>query len=556
MPPLNAPYAIEHFPKGRDLLRQPRWNKGSAFTEEERRFFHLEGLLPPQVFDLNTQISRVLKQLSTIEDDLERYMLLMSLASRNQTLFYRLVIDHIDCIMPLIYTPTVGQACETYGHIYQHPHGVYLSWHQRGQLKRILSQAASPNIQVIVVTDGERILGLGDLGAYGMGIPVGKLALYSACAGIDPQYTLPVLLDVGSNNKTLLDDPLYTGIHQDRVRGEAYDDFIEEFVQAVQHCFPDALIQFEDFANLNAFRLLEKYRNRACVFNDDIQGTGAVALAGIYAALRITQGKLTEQRFLFLGAGEAAMGIADSIVTALQAEGFSLEAARACCYLVDSKGLIQAQRPDLNSHKQHYAHPHAAADNFLEAVKSLQPTAIIGVSGQAGAFSAAVLQEMAACNQHPIIFALSNPTSRAECSATEAYYQTQGRAIFASGSPFEPVRYGERLYRSGQGNNAYIFPGVGLAIISCQIRQVEDILFFVAAKTLANTVEASDLDQGRVYPALKHIRGVSLKIAIAVAEKAYELGLAELKHPNNLAEYIAEQVYQPVYPNYLEADTD
>jgi len=544
---------LEKLPKGMALLQQAQWNKGAAFSQTERVFFELDGLLPPKVFDLETQVSRVLKQLAAASHDLERYVLLMNVAQRNQTLFYRLVIDHIECVMPLIYTPTVGQACETYGHIYQYPQGIYLSWAQRGQMASILKRLAKPEIAVIVVTDGERILGLGDLGAYGMGIPIGKLALYSACAGIDPQTTLPVLLDVGCNNQKLLADPLYTGIQQPRIRGQAYDDFIEEFMQAVQQCFPRALVQFEDFANLNAFRLLDKYREQACVFNDDIQGTGAVALAGIYAALRITKLALTAQRFLFLGAGEAAMGIAASLVTALQAEGLSLAAARQCCYFVDSHGLVQNQRTDLNSHKRLYAHVHTPANSFLEAVSTLKPTAIIGVSGQAGGFSAATLTLMAELNSHPIIFALSNPTSKAECSATEAYYHTQGQAIFASGSPFAPVRYAGHLHISGQGNNAYIFPGVGLAIISCHIQPIEDILFFVAAKTLATSVSEHDLDQGRVYPALRDIRAVSLQIAIAVAEKAYTLGLAQLPRPDNLSNYIKKQVYQPVYPDYLKA---
>jgi len=542
---------LSQMPKGKALLDDTRLNKGTAFTLVERKLLGLEGLLPPQTFDLTSQVNRVLHQLDELHSDLERYNLLTALAKRNQTVFYRLLVDHIDTIMPLIYTPTVGLACQKFGRIYQYQQGVYLSLQHKGRLQAILKTAAPQAIKVIVVTDGERILGLGDLGTYGMGIPVGKLALYSACGGIDPQACLPVVLDTGTNNPDLIADPWYTGLKQDRVRGQAYDDFLDEFIAAVQTCYPDVLVQFEDFANRNAFRLLARYQPKACVFNDDIQGTGAVALAGIYAALRISKQALVDQRFLFLGAGEAAQGIAQNIVTALQAMGMGLETARQHCWFVDSRGLIQSQRTDLNAHKQQYAHDHAAIEDLTTAVATLKPTALIGVSGQAGRFSADIIAKMAEFNQCPIIFALSNPTSKAECSATAAYQHSQGRAIFASGSPFAPVSYEGQTFHPGQGNNAYIFPGVGLAISYCRIHIVTDELFFIAAKTLADCVSQQDLDEGRIYPPLSQIRQVSLTIAVAVADYAYAQNLAALPKPNDLKADMLAHMYDPVYSDYI-----
>ncbi|MBN1886437.1 MAG: NAD-dependent malic enzyme, partial [Thermoflexales bacterium] len=404
---------------------------------------------------------------------------------------------------------------------------------------------------IIVVTDGERILGLGDLGADGMGIPVGKLSLYTACAGVHPAQCLPVTLDMGTDNERLLNDPLYIGIRQHRLRGEAYDELVDEFMTAAVELFPGILIQFEDFANQNAFRLLAKYRDAVCTFNDDIQGTGSVALAGLYSALRLTGGQLGEQTVLFQGAGEAAIGTADLIVAAMVSEGLSSEQARRRCWLVDSQGLVVASRTGLARHKLPYAHDHRSLPHVLAAVQALKPTAIVGVSGQTGAFNQAVLEAMAALNERPIVFAMSNPTSKAECTAEQAYTWTEGRAIFASGSPFAPVQLAGKTYTPGQCNNAYVFPGVGLGAIACQARLVTDEMFFAAAKALASTVSEADLEQGRVFPPLAAIRQVSAAIAVSVAEVAYRRGLAALPAPADLLAYISSQMYVPHYQDYV-----
>ena len=394
-------------------------------------------------------------------------MYLISLQDRNETLFYRVVTNNIEQIMPLIYTPTVGKACQQFSHIYRRPRGLYISLQERGRVRDILRHWPHRDPRVIVVTDGERILGLGDLGAAGMGIPIGKLSLYTACAGIDPTHCLPITLDVGTNNEDLLDDPLYLGLERRRVRGEDYDGLVDEFIQAVSAEFPRALVQLEDFGNRNAFRLLEKYRNRLCLFDDDIQGTGAVALSGLLAALRITGSALEEQKILFFGAGQAGIGIGETTVAALVDQGVAEEKARQACWFFDSQGLLIAGRDGLPPQKRPFAHQHEPVDDLLEAVKCLQPTALLGCAGQPGVFTEELVGLMSRLNQRPIVFALSNPTAKAECTADQAYRWSEGRAVFASGSPFEAVRLGNDLYVPGQGNNAYIFPGVGLGAVAC-----------------------------------------------------------------------------------------
>ena len=536
--------------KGVDWLNNPIFNKGTAFTAAERDVLGLRGLLPPHVNTMEQQVLRVMSNFRSKPNDLERYVQMVSLLDRNETLFYRVVMDHLEELMPIIYTPTVGLACQTYGAIFRRSRGIYISSKDVGQVAKMLRNWPTRDVKVIVVTDGERILGLGDLGASGMGIPVGKLSLYTACAGIHPTQCLPITIDVGTNNATLLNDPLYTGLRQERLRGENYDKLIEEFMVAVEKVFPGALVQFEDFGNQNAFRLLEKYRDRYCTFNDDIQGTGSVALAGILSALRITGGKLSDQRVLFLGAGEAGLGIAENIVNVLVQEGLTVDEARKRCWFVDSKGLIVKGREQLGEHKLHYAHDHAPCADLLSAVKAIKPTMLIGASGQGKAFTREIVTLMAGFNDRPVIFALYNPTSKAECTAEEAYTWTNGRAVFASGSPFAPVKHNGTTLVPGQGNNAYIFPGIGLGIICSGARRVTETMFIAAARTLAGLIRESELAEGRVYPSLTRIHEVSHAIAMAVAEEAFAKNLNTHSRPEDLSGFIRSQMFKPEYPDY------
>ncbi|MBR1088370.1 NAD-dependent malic enzyme [Bradyrhizobium manausense] len=532
---------------GMTLLRDPLLNKGTAFTEAERDAHGLRGLLPACVLTIEQQVERVLINLRSLPTDLEKYVALNALHDRNEALFFRVVVDNIDEIQPIIYTPTVGLACQKFGLIFQRPRGMFISSRDRGQIEEILQNWPYP-ARLIVVTDGERILGLGDLGANGMGIPVGKLSLYSACAGVHPEHCLPVVLDVGTNNEELLGDPYYLGLRERRLTGEAYDSFVDEFMTAARKTFPGVLIQFEDFANHSAFRLLHKYRDETCVFNDDIQGTAAVALAGLFSALRVNGGKLRDQRILFLGAGEAATGIADLVVSAMMAEGATEAEALRRNWLMDSRGLVVARREGLHGHKLRYAHTdQAPIADFLTAIRTLKPTAIIGVAAVGGAFTPDVLKAMAELNEQPIVFALSNPTSKAECSAEDAYRYTEGRALFACGSPYDPVKLNGRTFVPRQGNNSYIFPGVGLGVIASRSRLVTDEMFMAAAHTLANCVGKEDLAQGSLYPALPRIREVSARIAAAVADVAYQRGLADGPAPNDVKALVQSAMYEPKY---------
>ncbi len=540
----------ERIPRGVDLLHDPILNKGTAFTAAEREALGLRGLLPPGLQTLAHQVQRVLGNFRKQPGPLEKYSYLMALQDRNEALFYRVIVDHLEEMMPIIYTPTVGKACQEYGHIFRRPRGVYVSLEDSGRVRDVLRNWPHRDVAVIVVTDGERILGLGDLGVNGMGIPVGKLALYTACAGIHPARCLPVTLDVGTDRQSLLDDPLYLGLRRKRDRGEAYDDLIEEFVEAAREVFPETLIQFEDFANRNAFRLLERYRDRVCCFNDDIQGTAAVVLAGLLSALRLTGGSLVDQRLLFLGAGSAAIGCAELVVSALIKHGLTESAARRCCWLFDSRALVVAGRTDLTDHKLRFAHDHEAVGDFHAAVQTLHPTAIIGASGQQGAFTREIVESMAQINERPIVFSLSNPTSKSECTAEQAYAWSEGRAVFASGSPFDAVTFEGRRFVPGQGNNAYIFPGLGLGVVSCGIKRITDEMFMKAAETLAGLVAATDLEQGCIYPPLVTIRDVSARIAVAVAEVAQRSDLDEPADPADLHERIRAAIYEPGYSDY------
>jgi malate dehydrogenase (oxaloacetate-decarboxylating)(NADP+) len=539
------------FPSGAALLRDPVLNKDGAFSEEEREILGLRGLLPARVQTMEEQVQRTLENFRRKPNDIEKYLFMIGIQDRNKTLFYRVVMDHLDEMMPIIYTPTVGQACLEYGHIFRRSRGIFISAKDRGRMPELLRNWPYRDIRIIVVTDGERILGLGDLGADGMGIPVGKLALYTACAGIHHSLSLPVTLDVGTENEALLNDPLYIGLKQRRLRGAAFDDFVEEFIVAVEEVFPRTLVQFEDFGNINAFRLLERYRERICAFNDDIQGTAAVTLAGLFSALRITGARLRDQKLLFVGTGEAGQGTAELTAGALMAEGLSAEEARARCWFVDSKGLVVKGRSDLTGRKLRYAHDHEFIFDLAGAVAALKPTALIGLSGQPGLFTAPILKAMARHQERPIIFALSNPTSKAECTAQEAYTATEGRAIFASGSPFAPVTLKGQTLVPAQGNNVYIFPGLGLGVIAAGARHVVDEMFFTAAHTLAQQVSAEDLSQGRVYPPLARIREVSAAIAAQVAEVAYRLDLATKPRPEDMPAYIKSLMYEPQYQSYV-----
>ena len=539
------------FPRGLALLRDPTLNKSTAFTDAERDALGIRGLLPPHVGSQQEQVARVLENFRRKPTALEKYIDLTALHDRNEALFFRIVIDNPDEMLPIIYTPTVGLACQQFGHIFQRPRGIFISADDRGRVESVLRNWPYRDVAIIVVTDGERILGLGDQGANGMGIPVGKLALYTACAGIEPTQCLPVLLDVGTNNEALRGDPMYLGLQQPRLRGPAYDELVDEFITAARHVFPGVVIQFEDFANSNAFRLLKAYRDRICTFNDDIQGTAAVALAGIFSALRVTGGKLADQKILFMGAGEAATGIAELTVLALRAQGLSQADAEKRCWMFNSKGLLVASRTDLQGHQRPFAHDVPPEKEFLAAVRALRPTAIVGVAGVGGTFTEQVVGEMAAINARPIIFALSNPTSKSECTAEQAYAWSKGRALFACGSPFDPVTVGGQTFVPRQGNNSYIFPGVGLGVIATHATRVTDEMFMASARTLAQRVTEADLAQGSLYPPLASVREVSAHIATAVAEVAFAQNLATIERPDNLMEFVKAQMYDPVYRSYV-----
>ena len=531
--------------RGYARLLDPALNKSTGFTNDERDRYGLRGLLPPKVFSLKQQEVRVLDNMRRKESDLERYIYLQGLQDRNETLFFRTVMDHIEDVMPIIYTPTVGQACKEFAAIFRRPRGLYITIEDRGRIAEVLRNWPTDDVRIIVVTDGERILGLGDLGTNGMGIPVGKLALYVACAGIHPGHCLPITLDVGTNNQSLRDDPLYLGLDQDRLRGAEYDAFIAEFMQAVTDVFPGVLVQFEDFVTDNAYRLLHAYQNQCLCFNDDIQGTASVALAGVYAASRATGVAFKDQKVLFLGAGSAATGIADLMVAAFVEAGLDEEDAKKRLWFCNSRGLLTSSSERIADHNRPYAHQ-APSMTFLEALDHVKPTILIGATGRPGTFTAQAVEKMASHNETPVIFALSNPTSNAECTAEEAYRWSGGRAVFASGSPFSPVEVDGRLRRPGQGNNAYIFPGIGLGALACQAATITDAMFLAASHALAASVSDASIAVGSLYPPLTQIRSVSLNIAEAVVRQATKDGVAgvDIDEPRS---FIEAQMYSPGY---------
>ena len=527
-----------------DILRDKSLYKSIAFTRKERVRLGLQGLLPHAVATQAQLVKRVMHSLRELPRDIDRYMSLSSLQERNERLFYRTLIDNLEEVLPLIYTPTVGEACREFSHIAREPKGFYITRNDKGRIAGILGNWPEKDIRVIVVTDGQRILGLGDLGANGMGIPVGKLALYTACAGLPPRHCLPVMLDVGTNNTSLLEDEYYIGYPRRRLSGPAYFALVDEFVRAVQKKYPGALIQFEDFLTPDAYAILQKYRDRVLCFNDDIQGTAAVALAGVYASSRITGRPFRDLRIMFLGAGSAATGIADLMVAALVNEGLDLPEARRRLWFVDVHGLVVKGRTDLMPHNLPYAHEHASL-GFVDAIDTLKPHVLIGATGAPGTFTPEVVEGMCAHNPHPILFALSNPTSKAECTAEQAYKWSRGKAVFASGSPFGTVTYEGREFRPGQGNNAYVFPGIGLGAVVCRARYIPDAFFLTAARTLAQLVTARDLAGGALYPPLRDIRRISLAIATRVAEDAYALKIARARRPRKLESAIARFMYEP-----------
>lgn len=549
---------------GQLLLDYPLLNKGMAFTDEERREFGLLGLLPPHVSDVEEQMERNYENYRRKESDIERYIFLMALQDRNETLFYKLLGRHISEMMPIIYTPVVGAASQLYSHIYRRPRGLYISYRHRGEIKTLLANAPHPDVAIIVVTDGERVLGLGDLGVGGMGIPVGKLSLYTLCAGIHPATTLPIFLDVGTSNEELLKDPLYIGWRHERVRGQEYDDFIEEFVNAVIEVFPGAMLQWEDFARHNARRLLKKYQDRLCSFNDDIQGTGAVALAGLLAAVKVNGERLSDQRIVMFGAGSAATGVAEQIVAAMISEGCPEQEAVSKLWLIDIGGLLHTGRADIEELSRPFAQPQekiarwSVADRnhitLADVVRNLQPTVLIGTAAQPGAFTEDIVQEMARHVARPIIFPLSNPTSRCEAKPVDLMAWTSGRAIVATGSPFpdvpQSVTGGGRPRKIGQCNNAYIFPGVGLGVIASGARRVSQEMFIAAARALSEMSPALNDRMASLFPDLKDIRKVSRHVALAVGIEAQKSGLAEATSRGELERRVDEKMWTPRYLRY------
>jgi malic enzyme len=542
--------------RGRALLTDPLTNKGTAFPLDERARLGLDGLVPPTVATMSEQLDRVYENFKAKPTDLERYVHLASLQDRNETLFFRLVHEHIDEMMPIVYTPVVGEACQMFSHIYRRPRGLYIAYEDRDRIETMLrNHGRAP--AVIVVTDGERILGLGDQGAGGMGIPIGKLSLYTACAGIPPQLTLPIMLDVGTDNEERLNDPLYVGTRHRRVRGDAYQAFVDRFVDAVSRVYPGAVLQWEDFLKGNAITQLQRFRDRLCTFNDDIQGTAAVVVSGIYAALRITGQPIRDQRVLLAGAGASAQGIGELIAAALVDAGLTAAEARGRVAMVDSRGLVTRDRADLAPFKVAFARApeeiagyrcrDASRISLVEAIENFEPTILLGTSGTAGLFSEPVVHAMAAANDRPIVFPLSNPTSKSECTAEQAVAWSGGRAIVATGSPFPPVSFNGRTQRIGQGNNSFIFPGVGLGLWVGKVRRVTDAMFLDAAKALADQVTAEDLANGAVYPEVTRIRSCSRAVACAVIRRAVLEGHAAADAADRVEETVSGAMWRPEY---------
>jgi malate dehydrogenase (oxaloacetate-decarboxylating)(NADP+) len=533
--------------QGFALLDDPVRNKGTAFTEEERRQYGLEGLLPHSVETLDRQAERVLEHLDVKPNDLERYIYLIGLADRNETLFYRTVMSDPARFVPILYDPTVADACLTFGHIYRRARGMYITRAMKGRIAEVLRNWPERDVRFICVSTGGRILGLGDIGANGMGIPIGKLQLYTACAAVPPERLLPVLLDIGTTNDALRADPLYLGMREKPPSDEELDELVEEFVQAVQKVFPGCCLHFEDWKGIDAIRMMNRYADRVLCYNDDIQGTASVALAGLTTALQIIGALLTDQRILFLGAGSAGIGIANLIGAAMQAKGLSQVDARSRISLFDIGGLLEPSRADLSDAQRPYAHMAEPSKDLVRTIERLKPTTLVGVSTKGGAFNQRVVEAMSRLNERPIIFALSNPTDKAECSAEQAYTWSKGRALYAAGVQFPDVTIDSKTFRPGQANNFYIFPAIGLATYVARPRRITDECFIVAAEATADQVGPDLRAKGMLFPSQAGILETEITTATRVAEFMFEKGLAQTKRPRDIRAWIEGQLYKPQY---------
>ena len=551
--PVYIPYS------GPTLLGTPVLNKGCAFSEQEREEFHLTGLLPQRYETLEQQVNRAYKQYSSFDEPINKHIYLRATQDSNETLFYRLVQDHIDEMMPIIYTPVVGEACVRFSEIFRRTRGVFIAYPDRHRIDEILQNVTKNKIKIIVVTDGSRILGLGDQGIGGMGIPIGKLSLYTACGGISPAYTLPIMLDVGTDNEQLLNDPLYMGWQHKRIAQDQYDAFLELFIQAIKRRWPDVLLQFEDFNQTNALPLLNRYREQICCFNDDIQGTAVVTVGTLLAACRLQKTKLSEQTIVFAGAGAAGCGIAEQIVSQMCSEGLSEQQARSQIFMVDRYGLLVEGMPEIRSFQQVLAQRSEGLSEWQvagqyptlhEVVQYAKPSILIGVSGQLGLFTEAIIKTMMQSCSHPIILPLSNPSKQIEATPEQLIEWTEGQAIIATGSPFKPIEYRGVIHKIPQCNNSYIFPGFGLAVVSAKIRLISDEMLLVAGEVLAESSPAIHNGEGGLLPKLSEIGELSKKIAFAVAKKAQEQGYADAMTDEQLQQAIEDNFWLPEYRMY------
>ena len=539
--------------RGIDVLQDPALNKSTAFSEAEKQTLGIVGLVPNVTETEDLQLSRVMMQLSHKTTDLDRYIYLVNLLDHNETLFYRTVMSDPARFLPIVYDPTIGEACLKFGHIYRQTRGMYLSLNRRGKVKDVLKNWPQKDVRFICVTDGGRILGLGDLGANGAGIPIGKLQLYTACAGVPPQYLLPMYLDAGTNNEQYLHDPLYLGMRKTRPATDELFSFVDEFVEAVQEVFPKCCIHFEDWTGTDAVHLLQRYRDKYCVYNDDVQGTAGITLAGLINAAKLRGRKLKDEKYLFLGAGSAGIGLADLLCSARVAQGMTLKDAQSRVYMFDVHGLLESTRKDLVDFQKPYAHQHAPTRDFVAAIESIKPTTIIGVSTVGSAFTQKVVETMSRLNERPVILALSNPTEHAECTAEQAYTWSKGKAIYAAGVQFPPVHYDEQTFLPGQANNFYIFPAVGMAIFATQAKRVTDEMFIEAGQAVADQVPSALLDQGLLYPLQSNILETEIQTAARVAKLVFDSNLARVERPADMVAFIRGHVYKPEYPAVLAA---